>query len=85
MQGPILVLVNTFIISHVFIVVVLLLFLREYVISTILVNSNYTIQYFYNPIVKFCEHPAQVISLYITPTNRISRSKDILSKLEAFF
>ena len=46
MQGPILVLVNTFIISHVFIVVVLLLFLREYVISTILVNSNYTIQYF---------------------------------------
>lgn len=42
---------------------------------------HYKIQYFYNPIVKFCEHPAQVISLYITPTNRISRSKDILSKL----
>ena len=42
---------------------------------------HYKIQYFYNPLVKFCEHPAQMISLYITPINRIYRSKDILSML----
>ena len=38
---------------------------------------HYNIQYFDNLVIKFCEHLSQVISLYITPRNGISRSKGI--------
>lgn len=34
-------------------------------------------EYLYNPVVKFCEHLSQLIYLYLTPRNGVSRSKGI--------